>query len=72
MSLYDVKQKCLASHSTTEKVKDHAINHIGVPSISSLIAMVESTSIPLAFRVYPNERLDGFSVVGSIQNGSAF
>ena len=65
MSLYDVKQKCFALHSTTENVKDHAINRIGVPSASSLDTMVESTSILLAFRVYPDEKLDGFLVVGS-------
>ena len=48
-----------------ESVQDHAINHIVVPSASSLVTMVESTSILLAFRVYPDEKLDGFLVVGS-------
>ena len=47
-----------------ENVKDHAINRIGVPSASNLDTMVESTSIPLAFRVYPDEKLDGSLVVG--------
>ena len=48
-----------------ENVKDHAINRIGVPSASSLVTMVESTGIPLAFKMYPDEKLDGFLVVGS-------
>ena len=48
-----------------ENVKDHAINRIGVPSASNLDTMVESTSILLTFRVYPDEKLDGFSVAGS-------
>ena len=68
MSLYDVKQKCFASHSTMESVKDHAINHIGVPSASSLVTMIESTSTPLAFKMYLDEKLDGFSAVGSIRS----
>ena len=48
-----------------ENVKDHAINRIGAPSASSLDTMVESTSILLAFRVYPDEKLDGSSGAGS-------
>ena len=66
--MYDIKKKYSASHSTMENVKDHAINRIGVPSASHFLTMVERTSIPLAFRVYPDEKLDGSSVVGSIQN----
>ena len=60
-----VKQKCFASRSTMENAKDHAINRIGAPSVSSLVTMVESTSILLSFRVYPDVKLDGFSGAGS-------
>ena len=56
--------KCFVFLLITANAKETAINLIGVSYVLTLDIMQEITNIDLRYKMFPNARYDGSSVVG--------